>query len=71
MNFWVPFDTLFSCNAITESGLKISGVCFEKDEFPEILKKSQEGNKFSIIYYPQINEYNGKKDLRITIKRIN
>jgi len=61
---------VLTVNLITETGHRMSGVCFEKDEFAEILKKNQEGKKFSIIYYPQINVWNGNTEIRVTMKRI-
>lgn len=63
-------QNVLTLKLVTESGFKISGVCFEKDEFPDILKKSQEGRKVSMIFYPQINEYNGNKELRVTVKAV-
>ena len=55
---------------ISERGTRFYGVSFEKDEFEKITGIQQKGKKIKVIYYPQINEYNGNIDLRINVKRV-
>ncbi|MBE5972253.1 MAG: single-stranded-DNA-specific exonuclease RecJ [Lachnoclostridium sp.] len=57
---------LVKMNLVTESGLAMDGLLFTNgDEFVE-----EFGNKkrIDVIYYPDINEYNGVRTLQIVIK---
>ena len=57
---------LVKMNLVTESGLAMDGLLFANgDEFLEEI-----GNKkwIDVIYYPDINEYNGVRTLQIVIK---
>ena len=57
---------LVKMNLVTESGLAMDGLLFTNgDEFLEEI-----GNKkwIDVIYYPDINEYNGVRTLQIVIK---
>ncbi len=55
---------------LSNKGYKISGVCFEKDIFEEIQNTVKSQNEVSIIYYPQINEFRGNREIKIHIKRV-
>lgn len=57
---------LAKLNLMTESGFSIEGLLFcNGDEF----LKEQDGRKWiDIIYYPDINEYNGNRTLQVVIK---
>ena len=57
---------LVKMNLVTENGLAMEGLLFTNgDEFLEEI-----GNKkwIDVIYYPDINEYNGVRTLQIVIK---
>lgn len=54
------------CRAVDESGYAVSALMFgEADRMLEELSAKQ---RYSIIYDPQINEYNGQRSLQIVIR---
>jgi len=49
-----------------EAGCVLDGICFsDAEKLEEKLKN--EGNVISILYYPDINEYNGNKSIQIVV----
>lgn len=70
-------------NVSNHAGTRMEAVCFEQEEtFIDYLKQHfsendvnnalmgrENGLKLSIIYYPEINNYNGNSNIRVVIKR--
>ena len=51
---------------VTEKGLSMEGMLFtEGDRFLEELGSQR---RIDVVYYPDINEYNGKRTLQIVIR---
>jgi single-stranded-DNA-specific exonuclease len=57
-------------NLLTNQGGRISGICFEQEEFDYLLEKNNSKEKVSLLYYPQINEYNGNTEIKMQIKSV-
>jgi len=49
-----------------EAGCVLEGICFN-DALKLESKLKNEGNIISILYYPDINEYNGNKSIQIVV----
>ncbi len=57
---------LVKLNLVTESGFSIDGLLFvDGDDF---LQKQAGRQKIDIVYYPDVNEYNGTRTLQAVIK---
>lgn len=57
---------LLKLNLVTESGFSIDGLLFvDGDDF---LQKQAGRQKIDIVYYPDVNEYNGTRTLQAVIK---
>lgn len=56
---------VISMNLADGNGGTVSGICFHDVEQLETLILS--GRPFSITYYPNINEYNGRKSIQIVV----
>ncbi|MCM1468805.1 MAG: DHHA1 domain-containing protein, partial [Alistipes sp.] len=55
-------------NLTDPKGYCVEAVCFHAEEnAPDIWKC---GDKISVLYYPSVNEYNGKKTIQIVIKEM-
>jgi len=57
---------LVKLNLVTESGLTMEGLLFTNGD--EFLKELGNKKWIDIIYYPDINEYNGVRTLQVVIK---
>ncbi|MCD8249795.1 MAG: single-stranded-DNA-specific exonuclease RecJ [Lachnospiraceae bacterium] len=49
-----------------ESGVSLDGIYFH-DEMQEVLQDLQRTPKFHILYYPEINEYRGRRTLQVRV----
>ena len=57
---------LVKLDLVTESGFSIDGLLFgDGDDF---LQKQAGRQKIDIVYYPDVNEYNGTRTLQAVIK---
>ena len=51
---------------VTEGGLAMDGMLFtEGDRFMEELGRQ---TRIDVVYYPDVNEYNGRKSLQIVVR---
>ena len=57
---------LVKMNLVTENGLAMDGLLFVNGD--QFLEESENKKYINVIYYPDINEYNGFKTLQIVIK---
>ena len=59
----------FKATAVDDSGRNIDALFFgEEEQVKEFCSICAEGRMFSILYYPQINEYRGQRNLQIVIQ---
>lgn len=63
-------ENVMKLSLISQKGLRFAGVCFEKEEFPNLLQGYQQQRKLSILYYPEINEYNGRRQIQVQVKSV-
>ena len=57
---------LVKMNLVTENGLAMDGLLFVNGD--QFLEEIENKKYINVIYYPDINEYNGFKTLQIVIK---
>ena len=49
-----------------DSGAVLEGICF-RDDMNQVLAELQEKQVIRILYYPEINEFRGRKNLQIRV----
>jgi single-stranded-DNA-specific exonuclease len=59
---------VFKCTLTNERGRSISAICFHGEEFRTL--PCNNGDIVSVIYYPSVNEYGGRKTLQIVMNDI-
>lgn len=59
---------VLKCTLTNERGISISAVYFGREAFRQ--PPMQDGDMVSVIYYPSINDYNGRRTLQIVINDI-
>lgn len=59
---------VLKCTLTNERGISMSAVHFGREPFRQ--QPMQDGDMVSVIYYPSINEYNGRRTLQLVISEI-
>ncbi|MGI6020910.1 MAG: single-stranded-DNA-specific exonuclease RecJ [Lachnospiraceae bacterium] len=56
---------ILKANAIRQDGRLVDAVCFNSGD--ELMKLIREGKNISVVYHPNINEYNGERSVQLII----